>query len=312
MRIKGRQFPTTGKRLRTFKTNMVLSPSQQTRRGRGPLEARTRRRRGSLTPGRVAVLSAAALAVFLWHGMLRGDLGSDEVGMAAPKGEAPTLAVATLPPADLAEATSPTAATIAARPAVWRVLLDVARDHVVRRVYAAWGSVMDLEAMRGADVDMIERGLAVLEFPLRAAVVRHRFREPKRYSLAGPPPATLAERRRALTPDNLQVFLEVFADTLPADIADDAPGAWAAGDIVLFSTSTTGRPLMAGVVSDRADEDGTPLLITLDPRDHVALEAHSLADYFIRQHYRLEQAHLDRCSRMLELQPLRISDAPLL
>ena len=273
-----------------------------------------RRRRGALTPGRVAVLSTIALAVFLWHGLLRGDLDPQAASVAAPPPPAATALAQTTPSA----LSAPQSATLTGQQAkasprpVWRALLDVARDHVSRRVYAAWGSVMDLQAMRGADVDMIERGLAAVEFPLRAAVVRHRFREPKRYALERPPPATLAERRRALTPDNLRAFLDVFAEVLPTDGGVDLPGGWAPGDIVMFSTSPSGRPLMAGVVSDKQDEDGVALLITLDPRDHVALEAHSLADYHLRQHYRLTHKHLDSCSRRLELQPLRAESAPLL
>lgn len=293
-----------------FKKGMVLSRRQRAGRGRSPLIMPARRRRGAMTPGRVAVLSTIALAVFLWHGLLRGDL---DVQDGPPPEQPDTAAVAQAAPAPVPEAVSATARQArAAPPPVWRALLDVARDHVARRVYAAWGSVMDLDAMRGADVDMIERGLATLDFPLRAAIVRHRFREPKRYELETPPPATLAERRRALTPDNLRAFLEVFAEALPTDVTVDLAGNWAPGDIIMFSTSPAGRPLMVGVVSDKADEDGVELLITLDPRDHVALEAHSLADYHLRHHYRLTRAHLQSCSRLLELQPLRAEATPLL
>ena len=299
--------------MRTFKTDMVLSRQNEPGGRRRPLVGSTRRRRGALTPGRVAVLGVIALAVFLWHGLLGDDLKSGPVVVAPAK---PAVSVATTPPA-VPPPQHVTATVAVVTPAsqeqtVGGALLDVARGHVARRVYAAWGSVMDLEAMRGADVDMLERGLARLEFPLRAAVVRHRFQEPKRYGLKRQPPATLAERRRALTPENLQVFLDVFASPLPVEIATGNAGDWSGGDIVLFTNSASERPLMAGVVSDRKDEDGVALVITLEPRDQVALEPHSLADYRLRHHYRLSRSHLERCSKQLELPPLRIGGALLL
>ncbi len=306
--------------MRTFKTDMVLSRQQEPTPGRRrPLIVPSRRRRGGLTPGRVALLGVIALAVFLWHGLLGDELSSElDVSQAPPPDVAVSKGapVATLPPGatgTLAAAQHGQLAEAGQQmPSVGSILLDIARQHVIRRVYAAWGSVMDLKAMRGADVDMLERGLAVLEFPLRAAVVRHRFQEPKRYGLSRQPPATLAERRRALTPENVHVFLEVFAKTLPLDIGNGKSDGWTAGDIVLFSSSASGRPLMAGVVSDSDDEDGIPLVITLDPRDQVALEAHSLVDYHLRHHYRLTRRHLERCSKQLELPPLRVGGALLL
>jgi len=309
------QWPRWDETLRTFKTDMVLSRQRKPDGRRKPLIVHGRRRRRSLTPGRVALLGAGALAAFLWYGVIGDDLGTTPVDTAVQTPTPPPTSAAVVPaaaPAEEATATGTLAAAQTPQPTqVWRALLHVARDHVTRRVYAAWGSVMDLEAMRGADVDMIERALATLDFPLRAAVVRHRFQEPKRYGLKRQPPATLAERRRALTPENLRIFFDVFATSLPVD-ALGADGGWAPGDIVLFSTSASGRPLMAGVVSDKDDEDGVSLLITLDPRDQVALESRSLADYHLRHRFRLTRSHLDRCQKRLELPPLRIDGTLLL
>ncbi|HAN31815.1 MAG TPA: hypothetical protein DCQ06_09485, partial [Myxococcales bacterium] len=73
---------------------------------------------------------------------------------------------------------------VSVRPvSVGQVMLRVAKDHVARRVIATVGSVPDLEAMKGADVDMVERALHAAHFELRDAIIRHRFRAFRTYGL---------------------------------------------------------------------------------------------------------------------------------
>lgn len=294
-------------------------------RGRSPDAARPRPR-GPRWGGLISLIALFVCAV-LWHVVATGGLaipaevvvfGQRWAVPAALLPEAvrpaPQVAASSLQPA--APAPAPVPGAIRAepsppehRPTVAEALLALGRDHVARRVYAAWGSVSDRDALRGAGVDLVERGLATVDFPLRTALLRHRAREPQRYGLQVPPPVNSNERRDVLTPDNLQVFLQAFAEEVPLDPVTGAePAIWQGGDICLFSPSPSGRPLMVALVSDRVDDDGGALLLTLDPRDQVALEAHTIADYYLQGHFRLDAAALERCRRRLELPSLSEDD----
>jgi hypothetical protein len=170
------------------------------------------------------------------------------------------------------------------------MLLLIARSHVARRVYAAWGSVVDLQALRAADVDLVDRALAQWGFQLRSAIVRHRFREPKRYGLKRPPAASITA-----------IFLKTFTAPMTVDIHSRKRGDWRPGDLVLIAVQPSNRASMVAVLSDRIDSEGVPLIITMDPTDRVALEKHSLANYHLRAHFRMTAAHLASASRQLGL-----------
>ncbi|GEM_PF-3591973 len=177
-------------------------------------------------------------------------------------------------------------------------LLRAGQDAVARRVIAVWGSVADLDSMRGAAVDLVDRGLALHDFKLREAIIRHRTRDPRRYKRASKP-RTVVAWRRALNWRSLRAFLDAFAARLPTDPNHVDAAVWMPGDIVYVKPSPRRARLMPAIVSDRTDDDGVSLLITLDPRDKVALELHSLDDYPIRHHYRLDDKLLKRARARL-------------
>jgi len=202
--------------------------------------------------------------------------------------------------------------TLRDRAPVSHALLSAARDHVARRVHAAWGSVPDLDAVKGADVDLVERGLHVAGFPLREALIRHRFREPRRYGLRRRPQATEANRKRALTTANLRVFLDRFAEQLPARWDGVSGDSYLGGDLVLVARQpkrgggkrSRGRRMFA-VVSDRTDANGVSLLFTLDPREGEARERHSLSRYDVLRHYRVSLTELSEIRETLRMRPRR-------
>lgn len=209
------------------------------------------------------------------------------------------------------------------RAPVSHALLSAGRDHVARRVHAAWGSVPDLEAVKGADVDLVERGLHLANFPLREAIVRHRFKEPRRYGLRGRPQATPAARKRALTTKTLRAFLDRFAEHLPTHWDGVSGDSFHAGDVVLVQVRSRrnrrrgrrkirhGR-LMFAVVSDRTNDDGVSLLITLNPREGEAREHHPLSTYDIVRHYRLSLSALSDVRQTLGMPPPRARRGRLL
>ncbi len=147
---------------------------------------------------------------------------------------------------------------------------------------------------RGSGIDLIDRGLERI-LSLRQALPRHRARAPQLYGLREKPALTGDERRRALTAENLQIFLTTFAQNL-----DGTRDSLEAGDIVLLQRLHGARRLLPAVVSDVVDGDGTPMVITLDPVDRVAREQ-LLATYAVEGHFRLHVADIERIRQSLDL-----------
>jgi uncharacterized protein YijF (DUF1287 family) len=189
---------------------------------------------------------------------------------------------------------------------VGRALLVTARDHVARGVGAARRSVLDRGALRGTGADMVERGLALIGFDLRAAVMRDRFARPDRYGLPRQPAQSDAEARRALTTGPLRSFLAVWGRELPLVYTPGVDDTFRAGDIAMYRR---GRRELVAIVSDRTDVNGVSLLLTLDPADRVAREKHSLADFPLIGHYRLDADVLARVTARLGIEPVAADDA---
>ncbi|MCO4762264.1 MAG: DUF1287 domain-containing protein, partial [Myxococcales bacterium] len=229
----------------------------------------------------IILLAAASSWVFVIGPDLRA--GSPEKGHHKKKlrkvGAMPAAALRPAGPGHAAAPRPPPRAlgplSLRERAPVSYALLSAARDHVARRVHAAWGSVPDLEAVKGADVDLIDRGLHLAGFPLREALIRHRFKEPRRYGSRYRPQATEANRKRALTTKTLRVFLDRFAEALPTQWDVASEDSFQAGDIVLVELKNRRirrKRKMFAVLSDRTDGNGISLLITLDPREGEARE----------------------------------------
>ncbi len=248
--------------------------------------------------------------VYLWITEIGGDLGGPKLSTEKPKVAAVVRPAgphkARLPSLDALagrQAALPTLPGAGADP-VARALLATARDHVARRVVPTVGSVLDLNAVKGSSGDLLERSLHAVGFPLRTAVVLHRFRDPKAYGLRGRPQATEAERRRAVGSRNLHVFLERFARQLPTQWSVSAPDTYLPGDLVVVARKKKGgRRNLIAVVAEKTNDHGVSLLYTLDPRDRVARADRPLSDYRVIDHYRLHQGELDHVRDVLPLPP---------
>ncbi len=191
------------------------------------------------------------------------------------------------------------AVAIAADP-VAQALLAAGRDHLARKVSASSLPVDDSRANKGSGIDLVDRGLERI-LSLRQALPRHRARAPQLYGLRDKPTLTGDERRRALTAENLQIFLTTYAQVL-----DGARDNLEGGDIVLLQRKRGAKRLLPAVVSDVVDNDGVPMVITMDPVDRVAREQ-VLSTYNVEGHYRLRLAEIERIRHDLELsavQPL--------
>ncbi len=178
---------------------------------------------------------------------------------------------------------------------VAHALLSAARDQLARKVEATTALSEDPRAIKGNSVDLLDRGLGDL-LPLRAALLRHRTRDPRLYGLAQKPTHTLDERHRALTIENVAIFLKSLAQSL--DVTVDSLET---GDLVLLERRHGQRRLILGVVTDVVDQANQAQVVTLDPADRMAREQNPLRNYEIRQHFRLHAADVSRIRLLLDL-----------
>jgi len=176
-----------------------------------------------------------------------------------------------------------------------RALIAAARDAIARGVRPTRGSVPDLRALRGNSADLIERALDQVAFPLRAALIAHRVREPRRYGLSGRQGAGDIDPNRVLDVETLAVFLDAFAER--TDASDDS--RWRAGDLVLVADRKhRGAPTFA-IVGEQTDLQGVSLLFTMETRDGKARADRSASEFEARSAWRLSRARLDEARRQL-------------
>lgn len=254
--------------------------------------------------GGAAWLSLRVVAQDLVEGRHIHAKHADDAKVQAAQGAVASRVSAVAQPGGPATAAAPVqnSAAIAVDP-VAQALLAAGRDHLARKVSASSLPVDDSRANKGSGIDLIDRGLERI-LSLRQALPRHRARAPQLYGLHAPPTATADERRRAFTAENLQIFLTTFAQRL-----DGTRENLEAGDIVLVERKRGTKRLLPAVVSDVVDNDGVPLVITLDPVDHVAREQ-ALTTYTVAGHFRLHLAEVERIRQSLEL-PLQTGGTTL-
>ena len=163
-----------------------------------------------------------------------------------------------------------------------------------------WG---DLSDYLGASPDLVVRCLRSVGIDLQQMIHIDRSKHPRRYPLhlwaSTRPDRSIDHRRLA----NLHVFARTFAEVLPtvADTAEKRANFWP-GDLV-FWTSTAGgeHPSLAGIVTDRRDAEGQPLVTTLVPTERVMSDQHRLTDWPITGHFRIRPG--DLLERFLDKNP---------
>ena len=138
----------------------------------------------------------------------------------------------------------------------------------------------------GACTDVVWRAFKEAGYALRDMVDADIAAHPEAY-----PNVTKRDRnidyRRVV---NLHIFFSRYAETLSTDKAD--PAVWQPGDIVIFRDDKH-----IGIISDRKNADGIPLVI------HHSIRAAEEADYLpgaeVTAHYRFDVNRLPRKLRML-------------
>lgn len=281
---------------------MRLSPLHSPKPfGKGPLIGRRRRGQG-LSLWSWLLVAGAVVGVYLLSTVVAPDLkrathlaakhGDDAKPDQLPARSPEALAfVGSLPPGGVpaAEARKP---EVGLDP-VAHALLAAGRDAVRAKVSPVWHLVDDAKGHSASHFDLLERALAE-HVSLRAALLRHRMRQPDRYGLRDKPPATLEERRKALTTPNLLTLLGSFAQrVMPGDALE-------AGDIAVLERKK-GRKVLTAIVSDVVGVGDKPLVLVLDPAYREAREMPMEGEYRVLQVLRLHATHVQRMRDQLDL-----------
>lgn len=244
---------------------------------------------GTMQPGHESTPAAAILS----SKTTKSSGPADAAKTGGPKAGGPAEIAPPLPRATIA-ADAPMDPTR-------RALIAAARDAIARGVRPTRGSVPDLRALRGNSADLVERALDQVAFPLRAALIAHRVREPRRYGLAGRQGAGDIDPNRVLDVESLTAFLDTFAERM--DAAHDSE--WRAGDLVLVADRKRRGAATFAIVGEHTDLQGVSLLYTMDPRDGRARADRAASEFEARSAWRLSRSRLDEARRQLgvALQP---------
>ncbi len=168
----------------------------------------------------------------------------------------------------------------------------------------------DLPAHLGTSTDLIIRCLREVGLDLQQLIHHDRRLEPRRYP---PIPANkkLDRGRDHRRVANVFTFARAFAPERPIETATPAAAtAFQPGDLVFWAHSgREGLPGLAGVVSDRRDETGMPLVVTLVPDEERISHHHRVDEWPILGHVALDPEAT--MARFVEMWPsVRLEDPP--
>jgi hypothetical protein len=166
----------------------------------------------------------------------------------------------------------PVAQSLSATPrtevrSVAKRILEGAKKEVAKRTrYQETYEVLDypmgdVPSEIGVCTDLVVRAFRNAEIDLQKLLHEDRVQNPKKY------PLHLWENRKAdknidhRRCQNLVVFFKRFAQTLDKD----DPASWRPGDVIFVIWGKRDYPTHVGIVSDRKDSDGAPMLCHLYP-----------------------------------------------
>jgi uncharacterized protein YijF (DUF1287 family) len=143
----------------------------------------------------------------------------------------------------------------------------------------------DVPANRGLCADVVVRALRAVGYDLQSLIHEDRtlnFQQyPRTWGWRGPDPNS----DHRCVPNQIFYF-QRFGLTLTKDVSPETLSQWQPGDLVYWDT---GSPLLhAGVVSDRINEAGYPLVIHMS--DKSCVEDNSLLAWPIIGHFRFPVA----------------------
>ena len=164
-----------------------------------------------------------------------------------------------------------------------------------------WG---DLPNERlGTSPDLAIRCLRELGLDLQQLIHLDRVRNPQRYPLsnwANKRPDKSIDHRRL---PNMYVFFKKFAAQQPG-LTDSAVklAKFEPGDLVFWLGPKGGEyPAFVGIVADRRNGNGVPLVITLARDEKWVSDSHSVTDWQVQGHFRVDPDAL--LERFLEENP---------
>jgi len=161
----------------------------------------------------------------------------------------------------------------------------------------------DVPVHLGTAADLVVRCLRTISLDLQQMVHHDRTAEPKRYPLG-----LLRSKKVDRSMDHRRVaflftFVRVFLPSGPVETdTTEAAAAFIPGDLVFWAVGgRDGHPGVVGIVSDRRDETGMPLVFTLVPEEGHATAHHRLDEWPILGHFELNIEAL--MERFLETYP---------
>ena len=169
----------------------------------------------------------------------------------------------------------------------------------------------DLPAHLGTSSDLIIRCLRDVGLDLQQLIHHDRRLEARRYP---PIPANkkLDRGRDHRRVANVFTFARAFAPDRPVETATPAAATtFQPGDIVFWAhNGREGLPGLAGLVSDRRDETGMPLVVTLVPDEERVSQHHRLDEWPVLGHFALDPEAT--MARFVETYPtVRLEDPPV-
>lgn len=169
-----------------------------------------------------------------------------------------------------------------------RAIVDRARLEVTRGVKydASYQRIPypkgDVASDRGACTDVVVRALRAAGYDLQELIHKDKLTRPRTYPHLGATAGTDTNIDHRRTPNHM-VYLRRHALVLTTETDSKHATQWQPGDLVYVRLF--GSTLHCGVVSDRQNDDGVPLLIhNIGP---VASEDDSLQRWTILGHFRM-------------------------
>ena len=146
----------------------------------------------------------------------------------------------------------------------------------------------DIPRAQGVCTDVIIRALRNAGYDLQKALIQDMDRAPKAYGLRGRRPNRSIEHRRVR---RQIVFFKRAFRSLPTHFTPQLSGrdVWLPGDIVFMDTLPKAGPDHVGIVSDRTDSHGRPLIINNWDNGHRTADMALLGTTPITHRFRITE-----------------------
>jgi len=181
-------------------------------------------------------------------------------------------------------------------------ILPAARELVLRGVKVSYLRVGRADGARASSLDLLEAALNAAGLELSASISKDRARHPEHYGIkrSKKQRGDIVRLTPAMSPKNVTTFLANHAQRLTLAPVAGPLSTYLPGDVVFLERKGLRDGPLGGIVSDLKDHAGTPLVVTIDPKDGVATDTHPLNDYRVRSHFRLSSRRVETIRAKLE------------